>query len=314
MKRGDLLAEIFDPEARADFERARAELERAEARVAKAEAAIQVARAGADLEQVKVQFASQSLERAQQALARAAEAEARAKIQLATAELAETRSEVRVARSALDKSQAILEYTRVESPYDGIVTRRNYHVGALIRPATQGNVDPIVTIVRSDVVRVVVQVPEHDVPHLDLGDRATVRIDALRDRGLFQGVISLTAYALDPRYRTLRAEIDLPNADGRIRPGYSGHVAITLETRENVMRIPKTAIFGFVTDGRAVTFRVVDGRAVRTPIKLGEDDPQRIEVLEGLNDGDVIIDNPDARMTDGQAVTIRRDGDKRPGR
>ena len=113
-------------------------------------------------------------------------------------------------------------------------------------------------------MRVVVLVPDRDVPYLDEGDPVTVQIDALGARGVFQGRIARTAYALD-QDRTLRAEIDLPNADGRLRPGQFGRVEIELETRENVLTIPSSAIMSGSSDDTANCYRVAGGRAVQCP-------------------------------------------------
>jgi RND family efflux transporter MFP subunit len=242
-------------------------------------------------------------------VAQAVEAEARARIKAAGADLGEVKNDLQIAQAGLHAAQLADGYTKIVAPFDGVITRRSYHEGAFVRPPDAGKADPIYTVVRSDIMLVVVSVPDREVPYLDVGDPATIRIDALGANRVIQGTITRMAYALD-QDRTLRAEIALPDSDGRQRPGLVGAVTIKLDTRENVMMIPKTAIVGLVVDGRAVCFRVVDGRAVRTPIKLGDDDPWRVEVLEGLKDGDAVIDNPDARMPDGQAVTIRRDGDK----
>ena len=200
-------------------------------------------------------------------------------------------------------------YTRITAPYDGFVTRRSYHEGAFVRSADAGNGEPIVTVVRSDIMVVVVDVPHNDVPDLDVGDPVTVQFDALKARGMFQGRITRTAYALDPKYGTLRAEIVLPNPDGRLRPGLVGRVEIVLEIGENVLTIPSSAIAVLdSTDKTADCYRVANGRAVKTRIKFGLVDGRRIKVLDGLKEGDIVIAKPDARLSDGQTVTIRREG------
>jgi HlyD family secretion protein len=357
VKRGEVLAEIYEPELVSAVEKARAEFGRAKVRISKAQAAAQVAQAAVEVERAKVQAAIAALKEAeararppkllleyqrnlaqknvvsekevamaegqyasslagskttgsQVLVARAAEAEARAKIVAAQADVDEAQSELEITKAGLGQAQAMQAYTRIVSPYDGIVTRRNYHVGALVGPANAANAAPIATVVRSDVMRVVVGVREGNSPFLDLGDRATVRVNALGERGVFQGTISRTAYALDPAFQTLQAEIDLPNGDGRLRPGQHATVEIKLETSENVLTIPSTAIANEHADGNAVCFRVVEGRAVHTRIRVGSHDGPRVEVFEGLKEGDVVITNPKPWMRDGQAVTVRRDGDK----
>jgi RND family efflux transporter MFP subunit len=262
-------------------------------------------------DQHEAALAASKTAQSQLEVAQAVGAEARARIKAAEADLGEAKNDLQIAQAGLHGAQVAEGYTRIVAPFDGVITRLNYHEGAFVRPPDAGNVDPIYTVVRSDIMVFVVSVPDREVPYLDVGDPATIRINALGKDGVIQGTITRMAYALD-KDRTLRAEIALPNRDGRLRPGLVGAVTVKLETRDNVMMIPKTAIFGH-SDDRAFCFRVVDGRAARTPIKLGDDDPRRIEVVEGLKDGDVVIDDRNARVSDGQAVTIRREGEKPAG-
>ncbi len=156
-------------------------------------------------------------------------------------------------------------------------------------------------------MRVVVDVPHNDALRLDTGDPVKVWFDALGARGVYEGKIARTAYALNPKDRTLRAEIDLPNTDGRLRPGLFGRATINLETEENVLTIPSSAIIMHEGEGPAVCYRVVAGRAVRIPVKFGRNDGQRVEVLDGLKEGDIVIVHP-LSLQEGQAVTIHRDG------
>ncbi len=317
VKKGDLLAEVDDPELAGAVEKARAEVSRAKVRVKKAEAAMQVSQAALEMEKAKVQAASAAqgapsvaaanAARYQVQIAQAAEVMARAQIEAAKADVEEAMSDLRIAQLGLHSEETIEGYARIKAPFDGIVTLRNYHVGDFIRSAKVGNAEPIVTVVRADTMRVVVGVPDADVPYLDVGDPAKIQINARGDGGVFQGRISRTAYAVDIRDRTLRAEIDLPNADGRLRPGQLVIVAIDLETRENALRIPRAAMTAIQMDGTATCFRVVDGRAIQSPIKVGEQDSQEVEVLEGLKEGDIVITRLGGMVSDGQAVTIQRD-------
>ncbi|MBX6311759.1 MAG: efflux RND transporter periplasmic adaptor subunit [Isosphaeraceae bacterium] len=246
---------------------------------------------------------AQAAARAAKAQLRAAEAslvQSQTKLEASQADIREAEVDVRVTEADLAKAQVLLDATKIISPLDGIVTRRSYNVGDYVR-ATGGNVAPVFTILRTDPIRVVAQVPERDVPFLDRGDPAIIRFDALVGR-TFRGRVSRTAVDLDRDTQTLRAEIDLTNPDGHIRPGMHGSVTIILqEEGPEASTIPTSA--AFPSPHGWTCFRVVDGRAVRTPIQTGWDDGQRIEVLEGLREGDIVI--TDRRgIEDGQAVAI----------
>ena len=136
--------------------------------------------------------------RAQVSVARAASRRRKARLQGTKSDIEDARSKLQIAEAARDSAAINVRYTRITSPYDGVVTRRNYHVGNFVRAAGVGDVQPIVTVVRMDLMRVVVGVPETDVPYLDPGDPATVRIDSLGAVGVYKGRVARTAYALDP--------------------------------------------------------------------------------------------------------------------
>ena len=102
---------------------------------------------------------------------------------------------------------------------------------------------------RTDLLRVVAQVPDLDVPWAVRGRPATVEIDALPGES-FHGVISRTAASEDPQSRTMRVEIDLPNPSGRLRPGMYGQVTIKLRTDRNGLLIPASCLAGPQKDGK----------------------------------------------------------------
>ena len=225
------------------------------------------------------------------AVARADVQAAEARVEAARAELDEARADVRLAEAS-QAGPEIQAAPRVIAPIDGIVTRRNYHVGAAVGTAATGGSQPLLTIVQASQVRVVVRIPHADAVLLDKGDPVTFRPDAFDDRE-YQGTISRTAVAEEQG--SVQAEIDLNNADAQLRPGEAGCVTVTLEAHPDALTIPVEAILGRRdgTDGLLSCYRIADGRAVRTTIRLGmiNRDSGIAEVLDGLNEGDAIVPN-----------------------
>src|SRR5581483_5395262 len=116
-------------------------------------------------------------------------------------------------------------YSKIVSPYNGVITARNFHVGDFIRAADQGASRPLLDVAKTDLMRVVVQIPDKDVPFAGPGDTAVVEIDALPGKK-FNGKVSRIANAEDSQTRTMRTEIDLANADGILREGMYGRATV----------------------------------------------------------------------------------------
>ena len=252
----------------------------------------EVARSACDQARAQLVSASASIE------------EGQARLQAARSDIAEAQAGLRLAQTVYEQAVAAAGDSRIVAPWDGFVTRRGYHVGDYLNPAQTAGPAPLLSLIRSGKVRVAVMVPDRDAPYLDKGDRATIRIDSLPGQE-YRGVVSRTSVALDTDTRTVRAEIDLDNADGRLRPGQYGTVTIDLLDRHNVPTIPASALFDRSAGGVASCYRIVEGRAVRTRIRIGEEDGVRVEVLEGLKDGDSVISDPGRGITNGEAVSTK---------
>jgi multidrug efflux pump subunit AcrA (membrane-fusion protein) len=260
----ELEAELKQKEAlaaQADAETQHVQLvvQQSAATLAATTAAVQEAEAGVKQAQAKVQFAKSGVDRASKLVAnnlldaqtlaekvsdldsaRAALDAAEAKVQAVKASreavvvnrgLAEANVKVATARheaakAEVERLRVLVRYARIVAPFDGIVTRRTCNLGALAGPAGPRD-QPLFTVVRVDTVRVVVAVPERNVFQVKKGADAVVEIAAL-DGQQFKGKIARTAGALDPEKGTLRAEVELPNRDGKLLPGMTGTVIVTL--------------------------------------------------------------------------------------
>jgi HlyD family secretion protein len=233
--------------------------------------------------------------------ARAQKKTAEAKVRQSKADLVAARAFEGVAKSRLDRTRVLAGYTRIRAPFDGVVTKRNFHPGAFIRSAADGSPMPLLTVARTDLMRVVVQVPDLDVPLLDPGDKATVLVDSLKTVP-FAGVVNRLAKSEDPTSRTMRVEIDVPNPDGRLVDGMYGRATIELQPPTAHLTLPASCIIGHATNSRAVAFVVRDKKAFRTPITIGDDDGLMVEVVSGLDPRDEVVLRPAATLDDGAPV------------
>jgi RND family efflux transporter MFP subunit len=153
--------------------------------------------------------------------------EVAAKREQAMAEVAAAQASVLVARANVELAETIWHFAKVVAPFDGVVIKRGVHTGNLAGPPASSKSGPLFTVARIDKVRVVVQIPEANVGGVFKGTEATVRVPTLNGK-VFKGSVARIAGALDKK-QTLRAEIDLANAEGRLMPGMSAVVVLVPE-------------------------------------------------------------------------------------
>jgi len=251
-------------------------------------------------ENFKAAVATEKAARSAVLTAEAQAEEAESKIEQAKADLAGARADVKVDEAADAKAGVLVDYTKIISPYDGVVTRREFFRGAFIRSASEGGNVPLMSVAKVDQVRVVTYVPDRDVPLTDIGDEAEITLDALPNQ-VFKGKVSLMADREDPSSRTMHTEVFLPNADNKFRPGMYGIAKIILNRDVKNSTLPASCLVGEAKEGKGDVFTIKDGKVHRTAIQIGTDDGIRVEVISGIGPDDDVIAST-GTVTEGMAV------------
>lgn len=201
-------------------------------------------------------------------------------------------AEVAAAKTALDKAT-------ITAPFPGIVGLRQVSLGQYL---TAGQ--DIATLADVDNLRIDFRVSEVFLTAIQKGQQVSVVFDALPD-ATYKGVISAIDPVVSVDGRAISVRALLSNEDGKLRPGLFGRVQIVTETRNSIL-LPEASIVTSPTGGRAV-FTIVDGHAKLTPVQIGERLPGEVEVLSGVENGDVVIITGQLKVQDGGAVEVARD-------
>lgn len=193
-----------------------------------------------------------------------------------------------VSRASLAKAEVYVEFTRIRSYYDGVISRRNFHNGDYVRTAEQGTSLPLLTVQRTDMMRVIVQVPDNDVPETQAGDPVSLRIVTLPKVTFKDLHVSRIAEAQDDRSRTMRIEVDVPNPDGVIRSGMYAEVTIkTSPASMKAFRVPSSCVR---YDEGSPSMQVIRGnKVVRQAVSVGQDDGDVAEIVAGLLPDDLVV-------------------------
>jgi RND family efflux transporter MFP subunit len=158
---------------------------------------------------------------------RAKEGVSAASLGVGQADVALAEANLQAANADLGRLQAMVEYTKIVAPFDGVITRRLVNIGDLIQAATATRpTTPLFTCQEIDVVRVLADVPETNAAAIRPGWAAEVRLYGPTGQTL-RSTVTRVAGALEPSTRTMRVEIDLPNPDASLLPGTYAQVTLS---------------------------------------------------------------------------------------
>jgi len=229
------------------------------------------------------------------------------------------REDVDVAEGAFQQAEANVEeleamvgYTHLIAPFDGVITARYVDPGALIRAdgdsrgaagaagaAGGGHGGPVLSLADTDALRVYVYAPEDATSLVRQGQAATIRFREYPGRE-FTGAVTRFANALDLSTRTMLTEIDIDNRKHELYPGMYADVTLELERHAGALEVPTTAVGG-TGDDRFVL--VVDGSRIRKQrVTTGIADAGVVEIREGLRGDERIVQHLNPGLADGDTV------------
>jgi RND family efflux transporter MFP subunit len=235
-----------------------------------------------------------------------------AQVEKASVDYEAAEARLLVARADYERAVVLREYATIRAPFDGIVTARNIETGHLVRAAESDSAKPLFVVVRTDIVRIFVDVPETDAVFAGPKGSARVRVPALSSEP-FAGEITRTAWGLNTGTRTLRTEIDVPNPDGKLRPGMYAHADILVAERPDALSIPKSAV---LFDGSQAYCLCVDpaGKVTKAPIVLGILAGTDFEILKGLEGHENVIAQNIGSFRPGQQVELVQGDSGKPAK
>ncbi|HMF11399.1 MAG TPA: efflux RND transporter periplasmic adaptor subunit, partial [Gemmataceae bacterium] len=155
---------------------------------------------------------------------------------------------------------------------------------------------------RTDKMRIVVQIPDRDVPYCDPNDEAKIEIDALPNETFPPGKVTRIARSEDWQTKLMRVEIDVPNKEGKLRQGMYGWVTILLDRSPEQISIPSSCLVGKARDGSGSVYVVRDGMARVVTVKLSVDNGHLVGINSGLDLHDRVIVQAPSSLRDGMPV------------
>ena len=191
-------------------------------------------------------------------------------------------------KAQLDQAKLDLSYTAIRAPIEGIMTLRNIEVGNMVT-----NNQVVASVAKFDPLLARIQVTEKDFGKITVGQTARITVEAAPERE-FTGTVKMISPVVDPESGTVKVTVEIPRVDeSLLRPGMFASVYIITETRRNTLVVSKKALVLEGEGNQVFTFETDPetgrGQAQRKRIEIGFTDSDRLEILDGLSQGEQVI-------------------------
>jgi membrane fusion protein, multidrug efflux system len=192
-------------------------------------------------------------------------------------------------------------FANLTAPFGGTITERNIDRGALVMPGSASG-RPLYVIATSNPLRLFVKVPQTFASGITVGAAITVHTRQYPGHD-FGGTITRTAEALDPATRTLNVEAQVSNDEGKLLPGAYAEVIFSATLAHGIAVLPVSAL---VFDAEGTRVAVVDdsSKVHFTPVQVGRDQGQEVEIVQGLTGQENLIAAPSSNLVEGSLVTV----------
>jgi membrane fusion protein (multidrug efflux system) len=294
VKAGQLLAEIDAPEIDAELAQGKAALEQSRASYTKAQSDV-------DLAQKTYARFEEAAQNGKGSVTAQQLDERKAALDQVKSALVQAKANIVAAEADVQRLTVTQGFQKVTAPFDGIITARNYDVGALLNPSNTTAGSELFGLAQVDTMRVFVNVPQSYSTQIKTGQKATLSVRNYPGKK-FEGTVVRTAGALNEDTRTLTFELHFPNPDGALYAGMYGQATLPVTTAEKTLVIPSSALV-FNAGGLQVA-SVSDDKVKLKKITVGRDLGTEVEIASGIDNTDTIISNPSDALSEGSSVKI----------
>ena len=206
-------------------------------------------------------------------------------------------AELNAALSNLRTIDLLISETIIRAPISGIVGSRYLDIGEKATPERQ-----LFTIFNTEKVYIHVDVSEKDLSQISPGQKALINIEG-GESYMFEGTLKLISPYINPETRTARIKIEADNRDKKLSPGMFVRVKIKTGLAEEKILVPEDSV---LTDqkGNFFLFLVRDNRLFKKQVEVGAKHKDKIIILEGIEEGDLVCSNPSVSFRDGTEVEV----------
>ncbi len=285
VKEGDLLIELSAPEMKAQIAEAEAKVQAVESDRAQAEA--QLAAAQSTYEGMKKAAETPGAIAGNELIV------AEKQVNAATALINSRKQSSRAAQASVQALKSLEVYLKITAPFDGVVTERIVHPGALVGPASDA---PLLVLQQISHLRVTVAVPEENVGGIAKGASVPFQVPAYPERN-YSGTVARRAQSLDPKTRTMAVELDVMNSDQSLAPGMYATVKWPVRRMQPALYVPGTSVV--TTTERTFVIREKNGKAEWVNVSKGAADGDLIEVIGPLRVGDKVVKRANDELREG---------------
>lgn len=192
---------------------------------------------------------------------------------------------VEAARATLKSVEEIGSYLRILAPFDGVVTTRNVHPGALVGPGGGASQLPMLNISQISRLRLSVAVPEAAVAYIKPAAEVTFTVASYPNE-TFRGKVARLADSVDVKTRTMPVELDVDNSSGKLSPGMYAQILWPEQHREPTLFVPASAVVRSMQG--TFVIRLVNGITAWVPVKTGVASGDQTQVFGDLEPGQQI--------------------------
>lgn len=294
VRAGDVLVTLEAPEVIAQRAEAQSKLQGAEAQLSVARAKAEADRG--TYEKLKAASATPGVVAGNDVVVAEKAAEA------GQSQIVSAQQSIEAARQSLNALRDMEGYLRFTAPFDGVVTERNVHPGALVGPSNASSGVPMLRLVQNQRLRLVVPVPEAYAAETNTGAAVPFSVAAYPGE-TFSGTVARIAHAVEVSTRTMAIELDVNNTSGRLAPGTFCQVRWPIRRSVPSLFVPSPSVA--TTTDRTFVIRIRDGKTEWVDVKTGLTSGPLVEVFGDLRVADTIVARATDEMRPGLQIRAR---------